>query len=198
MKKLGIIVIFIVIFVIAIFAGVSMYKSTNKIEKNKETKNNITNETIVNQINYSVKNDITITTNTEEEKISPKATLTIKKQYTQCGHVINEYKEIPEELVNLTKKELEGRCENYEIEKFSTLSIILQKEESGFCGEHYILKQKDDVIAVYKIKEDGTQSLEDVTGICVEYLTENDKMQIKKGITVYGKEELNSMLEDYE
>ena len=134
----------------------------------------------------------------KEEKISPKATLTIKKQYTQCGHVINEYKEIPEELVNLTKKELEGRCENYEIEKFSTLSIILQKEESGFCGEHYILKQKDDVIAVYKIKEDGTQSLEDVTGICVEYLTENDKMQIKKGITVYGKEELNSMLEDYE
>lgn len=199
MKKIGIVLAFIIIFIIAVFVGVKMYNSTNKANNDAKPQNiNNTNKIISNEIDYSVKNNITIKTNTNEEKISPKASCTLKRKYTKCGHTLKEYKKIPQELVNLTKEEVEEKYQDWEIETFTTVSLVLIKEEIGFCDEHYILKQKDDVIAIYKLKENGEEVFEELTGITVEYLTKNDKMEIEKGITVYGKEELNSILEDYE
>ena len=84
------------------------------------------------------------------------------------------------------------------IEKFSNMELVLIKEVEGVCNEHYVLKEKDGVIAVYKIDKDTKEELEELTGISIEYLTENDKMEIQQGIMVYGREELNSILENYE
>lgn len=197
MKKWGIMIGAIIIIAIAVYAGVSIFNMSNK-PKNQVNTTNIKNETISNQVNYSVKNDITITTNTNEEKISPNATLILKRKYKECGHIIKEYKKITDELVNLTKKELIEKENDWEIEKFSKMEVILLKETEGVCNEHYVLKEKDGVIAVYKIENEDKEVLEELTGIVTEYLTESDKMEIEQGITVYGKEELNSILENYE
>lgn len=196
MKKWGIIIAFIIIFIIAIFVGNYIYDSSNKEENTIKSEN--TSNSIVNQVDYSVRNDITINTDSEEEKVSPNATLILKKHYKECDHTIKEYAEIPEEFVNLTKSEIEKEYPEWEVEKFTPLDIILIKEEEGFCNEHFILKEEQGVIIVYKIDKQGEESLYDTTGISVEYLTENDKLELKNGIKVYGKEELNSMLENYE
>ena len=196
MKKWGIIIAFIIIFIIAIFVGNYIYDSNNKEENTIKSEN--TSNSIVNQVDYSVRNDITINTDSEEEKISPNATLILKKHYKECDHTIKEYAEIPEEFVNLTKSEIEKEYPEWKVEKFTPLDIILIKEEEGFCNEHFILKEKQGVITVYKIDKQGEESLYDTTGISVEYLTESDKLELKNGIKVYGKEELNSMLENYE
>ena len=196
MKKWGIIIAFIIIFIIAIFVGNYIYDSSNKEENTIKSEN--TSNSIVNQVDYSVRNDITINTDSEEEKISPNATLILKKHYKECDHTIKEYAEIPEEFVNLTKSEIEKEYPEWEVEKFTPLDIILIKEEEGFCNEHFILKEEQGVITVYKIDKQGGESLYDTTGISVEYLTESDKLELKNGIKVYGKEELNSMLENYE
>lgn len=196
MKKWGIIIAFIIIFIIAIFVGNYIYDSSNKEENTIKSEN--TSNSIVNQVDYSVRNDITINTDSEEEKISPNATLILKKHYKECDHTIKEYAEIPEEFVNLTKSEIEKEYPEWKVEKFTPLDIILIKEEEGFCNEHFILREEQGVITVYKIDKQGEESLYDTTGISVEYLTENDKLELKNGIKVYGKEELNSMLENYE
>ena len=196
MKKLGIIIAFIVIFIIAIFVGKYLYSSDAKEEN--MVKNEEKNNSIINQVDYSVKNDITINIDSEEEKISPNATLILKKHYKECGHTIKEYAEIPEEFVNLTKSEIEKEYSQWEVEKFTPLDIILIKEEEGFCNEHYILKEEQGIIAVYKVDKQGEETLYETTVISVEYLTESDKLELKDGIKVYGKEELNSMLENYE
>ena len=196
MKKWGIIIAFIIIFIIAIFVGNYIYDLSNKEENTIKSEN--TSNSIVNQVDYSVRNDITINTDSEEEKISPNATLILKKHYKECDHTIKEYAEIPEEFVNLTKSEIEKEYPEWEVEKFTPLDIILIKEEEGFCNEHFILREEQGVITVYKIDKQGGESLYDTTGISVEYLTENDKLELKNGIKVYGKEELNSMLENYE
>ena len=196
MKKWGIIIAFIIIFIIAIFVGNYIYDSSNKEENTIKSEN--TSNSIVNQVDYSVRNDITINTDSEEEKVSPNATLILKKHYKECDHTIKEYAEIPEEFVNLTKSEIEKEYPEWEVEKFTPLDIILIKEEDGFCNEHFILKEEQGVIIVYKIDKQGEESLYDTTGISVEYLTESDKLELKNGIKVYGKEELNSMLENYE
>lgn len=196
MKKWGYITSFIIIFMLAIFTGIYIFNSSNK--EDNETNNEIYNTTIVEEEPYSVRNDITIQTTTEEEKVSPNAILILKKHYQECNHTIKEYAEIPEEFVNSTLEELQKEHTDWKIEKFSPLEIILIKEEQGVCNEHYLLKETNGVIAVYRIEMSGEETLIEETGISIEYLTENDKMKIKEGIRVYGKEELNATLEDYE
>lgn len=197
MKKWGFLLGVVIIIVIAVCVGVSMFNMNNK-PKNQINNTNTNNERILNQVNYSVRNDITVNTGTNEEKISPNATLILKRKYKECGHIIKEYKRITDELVNLTEKELLEKNKDWDIEEFSNMELVLIKEVEGVCNEHYVLREKDGVIAVYKIDKDNREELEELTGISIEYLTENDKMEIQQGIMVYGREELNSILENYE
>ena len=46
--------------------------------------------------------------------------------------------------------------------------------------------------------EDGEQKELETTGITTEYLPETDKINMKKGIQVNGKQELNQLIEDFE
>lgn len=197
MKKWGIILGSALIIVVAVCLGVFIFNRNNE-PKNQDYSTNTNTNKVLNEVNYSVKNDITINTATNEEKTSPNATLILKRKYKECGHIIKEYKRINEKLVNLTEKELVEKEKDWEIEKFSNMEVILIKEVEGVCNEHYILRESEGVIAVYKIKEDNKEELEELTGISIEYLTENDRMEIEQGIKVYGREELNSILENYE
>lgn len=197
MKKWYVILGFIIVIIVAICIGIFTFKSSNA-EKENNTYKNTVKKSIVNEVDYSIKNDITINVNTNEDKISPNATLVLKRTYKECGHTIKEYKEIPEEMINLTKEKLEEKYVEWEIEKFTPLDVTLIKEEEGICGEHYILKEKDGLIAIYKEENEQIENLEEITGISIEYLEEIDKTKIKQGIKVYGKEELNRILEDYE
>lgn len=61
----------------------------------------------------------------------------------------------------------------------------------------YILKEQGGVIAVYKENEAGNE-LYDLTDISVDYLTEDDKQNLKNGIEVTGIDSLNQLLEDFE
>lgn len=197
MKKWIYIIGIILIIIVAIFVGIYIYGNNNKKETNIGKNDNIENK-VENKTEYSVKNDITIETNTKNEKISPNASLVLKKHYIGCNHIIKEYAEIPQEFVNLTKEELQEEYKNWEIEEFTPNKVILIKEEQGECGEHYVLKAENGVIVVYKKNTNGNETLIEETGIAIDYLTEDDKEKIEQGINVYGKEELNSTLEDYE
>lgn len=197
MKKWGIILGVVVIIIVAICVGVFIFNINDEPNNENNSTNTNTNK-VLNEVENSVKNDITVNTATNEEKISPNATLILKRKYKECGHIIKEYKRITDRLVNLTEKELIEKEKDWEVEKFSNMEVILIKEVEGVCNEHYILKESEGVIAVYKIGEDAKEELEELTGISIEYLTENDKMEIEQGIEVYGREELNSVLENYE
>lgn len=195
MKKWVIFILAIIIFCVAIWFGIKLFKNNDSNNNDNQISNN---NIIINEIEYSIKNEVSIQTDTKEEKISPNATLILKKHYLGCDHTIKEYAQMPEECVNLTQHELEGKYDEWKIEKFNPLDVTLIKDVNGFCNQHYILKEKDGVIAVYKIKENGEEELEETTGIAIEYLTKKDKEEIKQGIKVYGNEELNSLIEDYE
>ena len=197
MKKWVYIICFLLIFVIAIFTGKYLYNYFNKENDNTVQNENYYPSEI--EVNDEYVNEVdTIQTITEEEKISPNAVLVLKKQYIECGHTIKEYSQIPEDLVNLNKEQLIKEYPDWEIDNFSSLEVDLLKQVEGVCNEHYILRDNEGIINVYKINNDGQEVLFEDTGISTEYLTINDKMKIEEGIKVYGKEELNSVLEDYE
>lgn len=64
--------------------------------------------------------------------------------------------------------------------------------------EHYILKEYDGCVAIYRMISEDEIVLEDVTDIITKYLTEEDLIDLKDGISVVGIEELTHTLEDFE
>lgn len=133
-----------------------------------------------------------------EEKVSPNCKLILTRYYKECKDSINEYLQVPEPLVNCTKNELQEQYKEWKIKEFTTNQVVLYKEFEGNCGEHYILKNDAGKISIYKLLENGKESLYEKTNIYIEYLPEKDKIAIEDGLRVNGKEKLNKLIESFE
>lgn len=188
----------VVIIIIAVVAGILLFQGSEKNNKVNTVQNSIENVVKQKEPENIVQTTNTISVNSEQEKVSPKAVLILKKEYTECGHTIKQYSKLPENLVNCTKEEIQEAYSDWEIEKFSPQEVILIKQEAGICREHYLLKEKDGKIAIYKIGENEEETLKEETEISTQYLTPTDLLKIQQGIKVYGEEGLNSALEDFE
>lgn len=204
MKKSWIIILVLAILIIGIIAGLAIYK------KDEKSKNNIV-ENEINTVSEKVTDECTeeyeeleeqakldIETNSSEEKISPNCLITLKRYYNECQHTINEYIDIPQNLVNGTREDLEKEYPNWEIQRYSSNEIILYREFDSNCGQHFILRNDNGKITIYKINESNEEEVYERTEISVEYLTETDKIEIQNGIRVNGIEELNQLIEDFE
>lgn len=171
----------------------------NIVENNiDELSEKVTDECTQEWENLERQAQIDIEANSAEEKISPTASMTLKKFYKQCEHAINEYIDISQELVNKTKNDLQEEYENWEIQQFSSNNIILYREFDSSCGQHYVLRNDNGKITIYLVNENNEEEVYEKTEISVEYLTEKDKAEIENGIRVNGKEELYQKIEDFE
>ena len=169
---------FIIIFILAVFSGYYLFKQENKPQNNIQS-NEIKLNEITNEQTNSIANEITIQTTQNEEKVTPNTDLVLKKYYKECNHTINEYVEMPAEMINLTKEEIQKEYEDWEIKEFSVQKVILQKEETGNCNQHYVIKEKDGIIAIYKINKDGEEILKEETAISTQYLSQTDLLKIQ-------------------
>ena len=199
MNKTIVIILSIIVIIVAMIVGVIIYSPKQNEEASniiaKTETENVTNNVIKNEVK---KEDKIEETNATEEKISPNAFVTFKVKYEGCGHTTNKYMEVPENFVNNTEKELQEKYSDWKIEKFSDMEIILSKEESGNCGEHYIVRESEGLVTVYQVLDDGTEREYEKTDISTEYLTETDKINMEKGIEVNGIQNLNQLIEDFE
>ena len=203
MKNTGKIIIISV--VLAICAGVATYfivKQNKKSETIPET-NTYISEKIEDECTEEYKeeqmaNQNTTEVSSTEEKVAANAILILKKYYTKCDHTINEYVELPKELVNLTKEQVQEKYSDWEVIGFEKGKITLYKEFDDVCGEHFKLKIEDGKVVVYTVNNDGTETLYEKTNISSEYLTETDLINMQDGLEIYGKEELNQVIEDFE
>jgi hypothetical protein len=191
LKKIGIILGAIVIIGFGIFVGFKISEGGEE-QYNKAFNNNM----IVEQQNIEISTQQVSTV--EEEKTTPNTLIIYKIYYTKCKHYIHRYEDIDASLVNLTEKEFKEKCKKWNIDKFSIEEIELSKEEECFCNEHYKLKLENNAIVIYSVDENGRETEYEQTGVTIEYLTQQDILQLTTGILIYGKENLNSTIEDYE
>ncbi len=202
MKKVWIIGLIIAIIIIGIILGIFIYNNnTNNNKQNSIVENeiNIVSEKVTDECTEEYQNsEEEIETDSQEEKISPNCLLTLKKYYEECNHTINEYVDIPQDLVNGTEEDLKNEYPYWQVEKYSSNDIILYKEFNSNCGQHFVLREDNGKITVYKINENNEEEVYENTEISVEYLSETDKIKISEGIRVNGIEELNQLLEDFE
>lgn len=132
----------ILIFIFSCFIGF-FYARLWKNNNESLATENITGE--ANTVTETVSN---------EEKISFNSNFAIKKYYDECGHNETSFAELPNELVNLSKTELANLFPDWEVEEFSSNSVILSKRENTICNEHYVLKMNDDEVDVFHIEKD--------------------------------------------
>ena len=203
MKNTGKIIIISII--LAICAGIATYfivRQNKKSETIPET-NTYISEKIEDECTEEYKeeqmaNQNTTAVSSTEEKVAANAILILKKYYTKCDHTINEYVELPQELVNLTKEQVQEKYADWQVIGFEKGKITLYKEFDDVCGEHFKLKIEDGKVVVYTVNNDGTETLYEKTNISSEYLTETDLINMQNGLEIYGKEELNQVIEDFE
>lgn len=150
-----------------------------------------------NSANFSNSLD-TISTASTEEKVSPNAEFALKKYYNECGHFKFEYAKLPEELVNLTKEEVEDFYDDWEVEEFSANKIVLVKEISSLCDEHFIIKLGEKYVQIFHLESDGNLVLYKTTDISRDYLPAEDIAKLEQGMYVFGEGKLNSIIEDFE
>ena len=206
MNKVITIILSIIVIASAVFVGVYFY---GKGEKTGQNTNQVQNETEISeeildectdeweQLQEDAKMEI-LQANSSEEKISPNCDFILKKYYKKCEHTTQEYSQIPENLVNKTEEQLKEIYQDWKVETFSANRIVLYKEIDDECGEHYILKEANGKIVVYQTGKNGEESEYLKTDVATEYLTETDKIHLNDGWNVYGKENLNQVIEDFE
>ena len=199
MKNITKIIIASIISVIIIVGITYIIFNQNKDEENVPESNDYISELVEDECTeeYAEEQNTTAVTSTEE-KVAVSAILILKKYYAQCDHTINEYVELPQELVNMTKEEVQAHYPDWKVIGFEKGKVTLYKEFNDLCGEHFKLKIEDGKVVVYMTNKDGSESLYEKTNISSEYLTETDLINMQEGLEIYGKEELNQIIEDFE
>lgn len=182
--------------VVSFLLGLYLYK-LNKINEQiafEAEYGKIQSENIINEAENLIKE-----TSTAQNKTTPNTRLIEKRYYIDCGHLVEEEKEIEENLINKEEEELKNEYTGWEIQKFTPAEVVVYKEIHDFCNQHYLLKELDGEIVVYALdKYDNEKNIEKSTRIQTMYLSEIDIENLKKGIKVCGKKEMNKMLEDFE
>ena len=201
-NKAILILISILVVSFAIFIGIGIYGSFHQenkesIEENIVLSEKVTDECTEEWEQMEQEENTISTSGVEDVKISPNCSLTLKRHFTSCDHITNEYLNMPQEYVNMTQDEFIKNYEGWYVEKFVSNEVILSKDMSGECGEHFVIRDENGFLNVYRVV-DGVEEEYENTEISVEYLPETDKINFRDGLKVYGKENLSQILEDFE
>lgn len=200
MNKVIVTMLCIIVIIGAIFTAVVIFKQ-DKEEEPKTSVTRVAEENIIDECTEEyeeMKSQNIIETNSEEKKTSPNCAIILKKYYTKCGHTLTEYTNLPNDLVNSTEEDIQEVYQGWNIESFEPNQITLSRSIESECGEHYIIRDENGKVAIYRVLENGTEELYENTEISTEYLPDADKDNMKTGIRANGKEELNQVLEDFE
>lgn len=137
-------------------------------------------------------------TSNEEDKIGINTILVVEDYYTNCKHTEENVREIESKMINLTKDEFEEKYPEYELKEFSKEKVVVKEKKEGICDEHFKIALGEEFIEVFKLDSNEEEELYLVTNISRDYLTDEDIYKLKSGILVYGRDNINLKLEDYE
>ena len=167
--------------------------------KNTSNKNSVKAKELADELKKTlVEEQNTVSTSSKNIKISHNSIVVKNTLYKICNHEIRQTEVIPVELVNKEEKDIQQYYKDWEIKKYSPTEVVLYREKDEYCDKHYVLRENNGVIAIYKIDDNNKETLRENTQIQTKYLPEIDLIKLKSGIYAIGEEELNSILEDFE
>lgn len=196
MRKFWIIMIIIAV-LLALGGSIGIYIYNLK---NTSNKNSVKAKELADELKKTLveEEQNTVSTSSKNIKISHNSIVVKNTLYKICNHEIRQTEVIPVELVNKEEKDIQQYYKDWEIKKYSPTEVVLYREKDEYCDKHYVLRENNGVIAIYKIDDNNKETLRENTQIQTKYLPEIDLIKLKSGIYAIGEEELNSILEDFE
>lgn len=196
MRKFWIIMIIIVV-LLALGGSIGIYIYNLK---NTSNKNSVKAKELADELKKTLveEEQNTVSTSSKNIKISHNSIVVKNTLYKICNHEIRQTEVIPVELVNKEEKDIQQYYKDWEIKKYSPTEVVLYREKDEYCDKHYVLRENNGVIAIYKKDDNNKETLRENTQIQTKYLPEIDLIKLKSGIYAIGEEELNSILEDFE
>lgn len=134
----------------------------------------------------------------DEVKTTPNTEIVFEIYYNKCGHTSVKKVFVSEEDVNKNEEQIAQKYKEWKIRSFTKDMIELYKEENKMCDNHYIVKDNEGKIAIYKIDENDNETLMENTEISTKYLPQEDLELLKKGIRANNNNKLQEILSDYE
>ena len=194
MKK-GIILIAMIVVTLGFFAGKYLY---DKKQRSNDNERSIINDNVI-ALREEKNIQDKILVDSSETKITPNTKIIEKIYYTECNHLIVKEEKPNKEFINLNEEEFKTKMAGYDIQKFTTEEVIIYKDRDDFCNEHYLIKDDEGHLGIYQLdKNEKVKDLFELTEIPTDFLPEEDKEKIKNGLRVDTKEELSSIIEDFE
>ena len=196
MRKFWIIMIIIVV-LLALGGSIGIYIYNLK---NTSNKNSVKAKELADELKKTLveEEQNTVSTSSKNIKISHNSIVVKNTLDKKCKQEIRQTEVIPVELVNKEEKDIQQYYKDWEIKKYSPTEVVLYREKDEYCDKHYVLRENNGVIAIYKIDDNNKETLRENTQIQTKYLPEIDLIKLKSGIYAIGEEELNSILEDFE
>lgn len=188
MKKWIIVSLCIILFIISIMIGYFINSIMDFSQKKEVTPPVLAQEKVEEVVDTSF-SDITV---------SPNAEVILTENYARCGHTSVTREIVPREIVNLNQEKVQEYYEGWNIDKFTSDEIEVSRNTTGICDEHYILRESDGFISINCKNDIGEYIFKGLTDISVQYLPEEDLVELQKGIEIVGRENLNKFLEDFE
>ena len=153
----------------------------------------------LNKINEVLRdNEIIQTSTKEEKKTTPNTEIVFERYYNRCGHTDIKKQFADKEDVNKNEEEIKNKYNDWVLRSFSPDMIELYKEENKMCENHFIVKEKDGVIVIYTVDEEGKETLKETTEISTKYLPKEDIELLQRGIKANSISDLQNVLSDYE
>lgn len=181
----------IALFAIGVLIGVYFYK------EGQVQDSNVSNRQLAEELKSNNDNEA-ISTSAEEEKLSPNCTIIERQYFKGCDHLIKNIKDVPEELINSTKEQVEEKYNGWTLDSFSSNEVIVSQEKDGYCGQHYVIREHNGVLGIYTLNEDKTEEFKEDTEIATRYLPDEDIEKLKEGIKAIGDDQLHRVLGDFE
>ena len=142
---------------------------------------------------------LTTKTNIAIEKTTPNTKITFITNYNKCNHTSKITSLIPKSFINFTKESLIKEYPDWNLLSFNSNNIIFCKDIEEFCNSHFLIKaNKNNLISIYNINSDGSTSLKENTNINIIFLSDIDIIELSKGKLIFGYNNLNSYLENFE
>ena len=131
-----------------------------------------------------------------EDRITKETDIIYEYLFAPDGITRTSRQKAPNHLVNLTRKQLIDRIEDFRIVSFSPVEVVLRKTVEA-NPESYIIGIWNERVAVFRGGETSGIGLMEITDTPVSTLSEDEVNRLTEGIVIESELELMKVLEDY-
>ncbi len=127
------------------------------------------------------------------------STMKLERFYLSCGHTLDEEHPIESCYIGKTEEELHTLFPKWQVKRFVPEQVVLRMEISGYCPDHYIIREEDGYLIIFRADKDtGIPLVVEALEISLDQLSTELQKQIREGIVVDNMEAVEQLLENWE